>query len=1380
MASWLSTHGATITWTNTSGGNWSTTNNWSPNQIPGTADTALITASGTYTVTLNANEQVAGLTLGATSGIQSLAVYGSTLTLPNGGTVSTNGILILSGSTLTGLLSVSGTLDWTNNSSIGGGSAVTIATNAVLNIGGSYDKFLSGVLTNAGTVNWSGTGDLDLYNYNNSTSDGGIVNLAGALFNAQNDQTINTEEGSPYFNNAGTFLKSAGTNTTTINVVFTNSGVVNVASGTVAFNAGATENGTFTGAGNFSVPENGTLTLNGAVPNLILAGGTVTGVNASITNLTWSSGTLQGSDTLAGLANWTYGTIGNESAVTIATNAVLNIGGNEGKFLSGVLTNAGTVNWSGTGNLELYNYNNSTYDGGIVNLAGALFNVQNDETIDTEEGTPYFNNAGTFLKSPGTNTTTINVVFTNSGVVNVASGTVAFNAGATENGTFTGVGNFSVTGGTLTLNGAVPNLILAGGTVTGVNASITNLTWSSGTLQGSDTLAGLANWTYGTIGNGSAVTIATNAVLNISGYSKYLSGVLTNAGTVNWSGTGDLDLYNYALQGQDGGIVNLAGAVFNVQNDQTIVNDGGSPYFNNAGTFLKSAGTNTTTVNMTFTNSGVVNVASGTVAFNAGATENGTFTGVGNFSVTVGGTLTLNGAVPNLILAGGTVTGVNASITNLTWSSGTLQGTNVVIGTASWTGGSIGNGSAVTIATNAVLNISGNSTEFLSGVLTNAGTVNWSSTGDLDLYNYALQGQDGGIVNLAGALFNVQNDRTINNDGGNPYFNNAGTFLKSAGTNTTISLVFNNTGTLSFDIYSRSNYARINFPGNVALTGMVNINFNNTYSPATGDFFALISYGSETGVFSSVNLPPLLSWQTNSITYGSTAFSLTVGSIYKLAFTASPPGTTNAGAVFAPVVVQAEYLNGNPFATNGVPVTIALSSGSGVLSGTLTQNSDATGKATFNNLSINLVGPKTLAASSPPWVTPTNSSVTITPAAAAQLLITTPIKSLQKQGYTFSPAPTVQVLDQFGNIVLNSTVLITARSSSSGGGALGGATGVSANGTNGLATFSNLHYNLGNPDIAESVTPYFTSPGLMSVTNGPIQVDFVSGLITLTNGNSLVQIDPNSQAGMFSWVVDGTDQLYQHWFWLRQDPSTAQASFDQLGTPLGLSWTSANATINYLPPGLNVTLSFTLNGGTTGSHASSIAETISILNTNNSSVGLHVYDYADFDLDGTNEGDTVFFPTTNMVVQQGKGIIATQSVQGQTPNFWEASWYALTLDTINDDTPAILSDDITPGDPGDQTFAYQWDVTLGAGQTFVLNLTNSIQLDQILLNIALAGSDVKLSWPSNNAAGFNLQSSTLYPGSMWTNILTQPMAVGSNYQVTIPMTTNAQFFRLKN
>src|SRR5664279_81919 len=85
-------HATTITWINTSGGNWSVAANWSPNQVPTNTDTALITTPGTYTVTFDlANSiyvitNVGSLTLGAgggAAGVQTFAIANRQFTFTN-------------------------------------------------------------------------------------------------------------------------------------------------------------------------------------------------------------------------------------------------------------------------------------------------------------------------------------------------------------------------------------------------------------------------------------------------------------------------------------------------------------------------------------------------------------------------------------------------------------------------------------------------------------------------------------------------------------------------------------------------------------------------------------------------------------------------------------------------------------------------------------------------------------------------------------------------------------------------------------------------------------------------------------------------------------------------------------------------------------------------------------------------------------------------------------------------------------------------------------------------------------------------------------------------------------------------------------------------
>src|SRR5204863_73818 len=109
----------------------------------------------------------------------------------------------------------------------------TIATNAVMNISsGGVDKNIFGVLTNAGAITWSGTNDVQVAN-DGAGYNGGIINLAGATFDIQNDQKFYITSGFEFFNNAGTVRKSAGTGTNSIGVIFNNTGTVDAQSGTL-------------------------------------------------------------------------------------------------------------------------------------------------------------------------------------------------------------------------------------------------------------------------------------------------------------------------------------------------------------------------------------------------------------------------------------------------------------------------------------------------------------------------------------------------------------------------------------------------------------------------------------------------------------------------------------------------------------------------------------------------------------------------------------------------------------------------------------------------------------------------------------------------------------------------------------------------------------------------------------------------------------------------------------------------------------------------------------------------------------------------------------------------------------------------------------------
>ncbi len=159
--------------------------------------------------------------------------------------------------------------------------------------------------------------------------------------------------------------------------------------------------------------------------------------------------------------------------------------------------------------------------------------------------------------------------------------------------------------------------------------------------------------------------------------------------------------------------------------------------------------------------------------------------------------------------------------------------------------------------------------------------------------------------------------------------------------------------------------------------------FENGFVPASGNLFTLLNHGSFTGIFTNLSLPLSSAvWLTN---YGPTSFTLSVSNVDKLAFTTQPAGGKVTNAVLAPVVLQVEDPSNNLVPLSGVPVAVSLNSGTGSINGTLTQTTDATGKATFGDLSFTSPwGRKSLKAFSAQLTGTTSASFSIVPVITQQ------------------------------------------------------------------------------------------------------------------------------------------------------------------------------------------------------------------------------------------------------------------------------------------------------------------------------------------------------------------------------------------------------------
>ena len=919
ITGWISAQGATITWTNTAGGNWSAAANWTPNQVPGDGDTAVLPDVGnSYAVNLDVPASVSGVVVGTASGgsTQTFLIAGQTLTLNGPATVNPNGQFNISSGALAGQCTLAGTLDWSGGQ-LNAESTLTIGTNGVMNIEGSIEVY--GAVTNEGTVNWE-AGDISMLYYIPYGYTGEIWNETNALWNIQCDQTVYYSSfNPPTFNNAGDLLKSGGSGTTSFNINLNNTGMVEAQNGTIQFDSGGSlggnliadsgagldlAGGTFTPGPAWGVSGAGTVTVTAALET----GPSFTLTNAlTVDNLTITGTMLVGA---GGVLNWSGGQLDPGADLTIGTNGVMNIEGSIDVY--GAVTNEGTVNWD-TGAIAVYDFSPYGYNGEIWNETNALWNIQCDQTVYYSSfNPPTFNNAGDLLKSGGSGTTSFNINLNNTGMVEAQNGTIQFDSGGSlggnliadsgagldlAGGTFTPGPAWGVSGaGTVTVTAALET----GPSFTLTNAlTVDNLTITGTMLVGA---GGVLNWSGGQLDPGADLTIGTNGVMNIEG-SIDVYGAVTNEGTVNWE-AGDISMLYYSPYGYTGEIWNETNALWNIQCDQTVYYSSFyPPTFNNAGDLLKSGGRGTTSFNINLNNTGMVEAQNGTIQFDSGGNlggnliadsgagldlAGGTFTPGPAWGVSGAGTVTVTAALE---------TGPSFTLTNaLTVDNLTITGTMLVGagGVLNWSGGQLDPGADLTIGTNGVMNIEGSIDVY--GAVTNEGTVNWD-TGAIAVYDFSPYGYNGEIWNETNALWNIQCDQTVYcpNPEALPMFNNAGSLVKSGGSGTTSfsSVYLNNTGTveadvgvidlpggvtlsggiLNFGIDSLTQYGRISIPGEATLDGTISVTLQNGFNPKVGDAFLVMSYGSETGAFTNLNLPTAINWQAN---YGPIDFTLDV------------------------------------------------------------------------------------------------------------------------------------------------------------------------------------------------------------------------------------------------------------------------------------------------------------------------------------------------------------------------------------------------------------------------------------------------------------------------------------------------------------------------
>lgn len=227
----------------------------------------------------------------------------------------------------------------------------------------------------------------------------------------------------------------------------------------------------------------------------------------------------------------------------------------------------------------------------------------------------------------------------------------------------------------------------------------------------------------------------------------------------------------------------------------------------------------------------------------------------------------------------------------------------------------------------------------------------------------------------------------------------------------------------------------------------------------------------------------------------------------------------------------------------------------------------------------------------------------------------------------------------------------------------------------------------------------------------------IGQVYTLEDFNSATTFNVGGGGGsQIAWTVDGVNQLFNQRFFYRAAgmgdevpvdtlPLTGQQVTDNNGfddprlDALSLRYTDAANTLEFRT-------TFTLRGGSPGSGTADLAETIRISNTGNAPVSLSFFQYVDFDLGGTPSGDfgqINLGPTVSASQNDGAGSFISETVVAPSPNGWQIGTFPSIVNLFGNGAIDNLNNFAGPIGPTDVTWAFQWNITVNPGSSFIIS-----------------------------------------------------------------------------
>lgn len=225
----------------------------------------------------------------------------------------------------------------------------------------------------------------------------------------------------------------------------------------------------------------------------------------------------------------------------------------------------------------------------------------------------------------------------------------------------------------------------------------------------------------------------------------------------------------------------------------------------------------------------------------------------------------------------------------------------------------------------------------------------------------------------------------------------------------------------------------------------------------------------------------------------------------------------------------------------------------------------------------------------------------------------------------------------------------------------------------------------------------------------------------LNDRNAQAILNDAGGAGMSGWSVDSTVHLAFQGLYARIGDIPFELPLDTESFTLNSSTVlDTNPLVDPRPDALSVqyegfgfTLdsTWTLRGTAAGSGRSSVAQSITITNTNTEPMELALFQYSDFDVGAHFMDDVVELSGTPVnTARQHDPVYGgmVESVATTAPSRYEAGQFPSLIQSLTDFELTNLSNNPGPLSAGHVVWAFQWDMTIAPAQSVLLGTHTQI------------------------------------------------------------------------